>query len=328
LLTLVNSINQQFADFSRGEDMGKSDYARAALYGAAVCAFLSGCASSQSAVNPTVGARPLTLQSMTFNYTGGNQTFTVPSGVKKITITANGASGGAGYGFFSEYSAPGGLGGRTKATIPVHSGETLTVVVGGNGADGGFNGGGLGEAYGSDETFGTGGGASDVREGGDKLRDRVVIGAGGGGGGGAGSCLFTTCGYVEGGPGGDGGGLEGQSGASGPGPSGGTGGAGGTQSAGGAGGAGAFHCHGGRGKKGLGGAAAAPCRGGFGGGGGGGYYGGGAGGGGKVHGTSTSLYGGAGGGGGGGSSFAEATATHVHLGTVTSYGNGVIVISW
>src|SRR5690606_20990659 len=107
-------------------------------------------------------------------------------------------------------------GGRAQATVPVTAGETLHVYVGGMGQSlgtgaspgagtGGWNGGG--DVYDfvtppnqSEGISGTGGGASDVRRGGD-LDGRLVVAGGGGGGG-----------YY--GAGGAGGGLDGANGSS------------------------------------------------------------------------------------------------------------------
>jgi hypothetical protein len=74
---------------------------------------------------------------------GLEQSFKVPAGVTQVTIAAGGASGAAGFGYYyGSYAAPGGLGGRVKATIPVTPKERLAIFVGGSGSDGGFNGGG------------------------------------------------------------------------------------------------------------------------------------------------------------------------------------------
>jgi len=86
-----------------------------------------------------------------------------------------------------------GAGGSVKATIPVTPGEKLAIFVGGYGATaGGFNGGGTGGSTGgSGGNGGGGGGASDVRQGGDRLANRVVVAGGGGGsigGAGGGNC--------------------------------------------------------------------------------------------------------------------------------------------
>jgi trimeric autotransporter adhesin len=299
-----------------------------AVQSGAACALLAGCAAPQDLVYPaplTQGAEPLSKK--TFEYTGAEQTFKVPAGVTSITVTATGGSGGAGGGYFGSDSAPGGLAERVKATIAVTPGQRLAIFVGGDGSDGGFNGGGA-----SGPSYGIGGGASDVRRGGDNLGDRIIVGAGGGGGGSDGTCLFTTCGYTPGGPGGPGGGRHGRPGISGGGSGAGTGGGGGSRTAGGTGGTGGGNCNGASGTKGEGGAANTQCgdgSGAFGGGGGGGYYGGGAGGGGDVGGTTTiSEYTDSGGGGGGGSSFAARDATHVHRSEATLPGDGLVVISW
>ncbi len=306
--------------------MRSLSFLRCGLSAGAAFALLSGCGELQSPVNPApLGPHSGTTSKVTFNYTGGEQTFQVPTGVTEITIAASGASGDVGSDYNSKmYSAPGGLGGRVRSTIAVNPGETLAIFVGGSGADGGFNGGGRGGEY-----FGMGGGASDVRRGRDRLADRVVVGGGGGGGGDAGACISTTCGYGEGGVGGNGGGEGGKSGGKAHGPAPGKGGGGATQSAGGqAGLGGASGCegfNGGQSVGGAGGGGGSSC-GDSGGGGGGGRYGGGGGGSGGVSGGSPSKFDGAGG--GGGSSFAEKSATNVYMHTGTRTGDGVVILSW
>ncbi len=212
------------------------------------------------------GGGPTTV---TFTYTGGPQSFTVPPGVTSLSIDAQGAEGGGGPG------APG-LGGDATATIAVASGDAVQVMVGGRGqiGAGGWNGGGAPGASSIPATpSGGGGGGSDTRVGpcaatlSCGLAARAVVAGGGGG--------ADTSGLFAGEAGGAGGGASGGAGSD-PGALGiaGSGGlAGGGGAGGGAGSAGA------PGQGGAGGAAA-----GFGasggGGGGGGYYGGGGGGGG------------------------------------------------
>ena len=259
------------------------------------------------------GAGPAN-HSMTFNYTGAQQNFTVPTGVTHVTVKAYGGGSGSGPG-----------GGYVQATIPVTSGESLAILVGGNpnGATGGFNGGGNG---GGSLGFG-GGGASDVRQGGNALANRVIVAGGGGDAG-------TSISSCQGGAGGAGGGLVGGNGTAG-GCSGGSGGGGGGQSAGGSGGGGAsVGCpHGfGRGKNGtlgIGGAGGPGCgEAGYspGGGGGGGYYGGGGGGGGANTVFPVRVQS-AGGGGGGGSSYTEPSAGNI-INQQGGSTRGVIIISW
>jgi hypothetical protein len=252
----------------------------------------------------------------TFNYTGAQQNFTVPEGVTQIVIQASGAGGGIG---LARESAAGGF---VKASIPVTSSESLAVFVGGmgnsctiqgcsgsDGAAGGFNGGGDG--------FGGGGGASDVRQGGSALGNRVVDAAGGGGG----SDLELACVLMNrGAPGGRGGDFVGGRGGGVP-----YAGHGGTQNSGGRSGRSTQKKHRGTdGAEGIGGNGD-----GAGGGGGGGYYGGG---GGSYFFRSCPDGQGAdgySGGGGGGSSYVEKSATHVTmLRGGGSTGNGVVVISW
>jgi hypothetical protein len=249
--------------------------------------------------------------SQTFKYTGTEQDFSVPSGVTRVTVVARGGGTPSGdYGSSGPYFT-GSNGGLIQATISVKPGERLAIFVGGKGrlgvagagGIGGFNGGGTGGVgvnYGYFQDGGCGGaGASDVRVGGDRLRNRVLV-AGGGGGPGIGG------GFYGGGAGGLGGGKIGGPGGSGyPGNPSGFGGLGGTQSAGGAGGPGGDRSGF---PPGVPGDPGALGRGGLGGG---------------QQGVS------GGGGGGGGSSFIEHGATHVkNIQSGGTAGNGKIVISW
>lgn len=255
-----------------------------------------------------VGAAP---QSESFDEPGSYD-WVVPDGVTSVTVDAFGAAGGGIN--YSTNPVPGGLGGRTIATISVTPGETLQVNVGGEGqtyddgdpALGGANGGGDAGSYGA----GAGGGASDVRRGGTGLGDRVVVAGGGGGGGGDNACEPAPGGAgggdapTAGGPsGGAGGGQPGGSGA---------GGAGGTAGIGGAAGS--------AGTAGVGGSGA-PSPGGPGGGGGGGWFGGGGGGG-----TGDPFQDGAAG--GGGSAFVVEGATGVSYENGTRAGDGLVVLTW
>ena len=221
--------------------------------------------------------------SVNFAFTGGIQTFTVPSTlcVSTVTFVIRGAKGGGG----------GGLGAAIQATYAVTAGQVFQIMVGGAGtqgaASGGFNGGGAGQASTGSAAYSSygGGGASDVRIAPFALANRILV-AGGGGGAGGGSS--SVCG----------GAANCNNGAAGCNTYG-SGGGGGTQAAGGVGGTpwAGTPPGGSPGVLGIGG------QGGLwqtasGGGGGGGYYGGGGGG---NDGCCTGANGG--GGGGGGSSF-------------------------
>ena len=241
----------------------------------------------------------ITAQTVTFNFTGSVQTYTVPPSVTTINVTVLGAKGGTGP------SAMGGLGGSVQATIPVTPGEILNIYVGQVGINNVlssppvYNGGGGVYSYSSGGTAGTGGGASDIRRTPYANNDRLVV-AGGGGGGGYSNTI-----------GGHGGGLIGQDGvtiSNWPNANG----KGGTQSVGGAGGIACCSCpsyttsgtfaQGGNGSgDGAGG-----------GGGGGGYYGGG--------GACFS-------GGGGGSSYTNQTVTAVVHAQGFQNGAGQVVIT-
>jgi len=123
-----------------------------------------------------------------YGYTGGEQTFTVPSGVTSVQVIAIGAAGGADY-----LGNPGGEGEKVTGPLTgLKGGQTLYVEVGqqpdtattgaGFNLPGSFNGGG-GPGYGGDA--GAGGGASDVRtiSSADtgSLASRLIVAGGGGG---------------------------------------------------------------------------------------------------------------------------------------------------
>ncbi len=237
--------------------------------------------------------------SQTFNFTGGPQSFTAPV-TGTYTFDVYGARGGN---VTSYYPTNGGLGGRAQGTTTLTAGQIINLYVGGQGQDrmgnhpygtctfvpGGWNGGGANRSAGNGTP---GGGASDIRVGGNALANRIIVAGGGGG-----------CGWSYA-AGGHGGGLTGNNGTNSPN-------SGGTQVAGGALANSGGPCGVTAGTLGQGGDGSGWSAGG--GGGGGGYYGGGG--------------GGYNNGGGGGSSFVGG----VNGGTTTTgvqNGNGQIIISW
>ena len=234
--------------------------------------------------------QPLQNATVTFAATGAPQSYTVPAGVTRLTVTATGAQGGSssiasGSG---SVTVPGGQGARVQTTLPVVPGEILAVYVGKvgasliyrGGAPGGYNGGG---SVSPGNTGSGGGGATDLRRGSTKL----LVAAGGGG----------AAGFINNGNGGGGGAPNGENGGAGGGGSG----TGATQTAGGSFG----------GSLGQGGSN----NGDFSGGGGGGYYGGGGGGGGGI------------GPGGGGSSWVDPTGTATTMTAAANPGNGALTIT-
>ncbi len=253
--------------------------------------------------------------SVTFNYTGAVQYYTVPSCVTSIQVTCAGAQGGGTAG-----NSPGGRGSIMTGTIAVVPGQILEIRVGGQGAQvtGGWNGGGNGTSILPGNTNNTaswgGGGASDVRIAPYALAQRLVVG-GGGGGTAAQSGQYTI-------PGGNGGCVNGLVG--GGSPFTGTGGGGGTQAAPGAGGPPWGPAAWGSAGIGPVGGTGAPfynnIAGTGGGGGGGGYFGGGGGG---ADGCCPSANGGAGG--GGGSSYALNQVSCIQ-GATGNTGNGYVTI--
>lgn len=120
-----------------------------------------------------------------FEYTGAVQSLTFPAGTYKLEVW--GAQGG------TISNTAGGKGGYSVGTLTLTSKTKLYIYVGGKGVDltdtiglkvGGFNGGG--NSYTSNVTnnsCGSGGGASDIRIGQDSLYARVIVAGGGGGAG-------------------------------------------------------------------------------------------------------------------------------------------------
>ncbi|GAA4355356.1 hypothetical protein GCM10023185_18110 [Hymenobacter saemangeumensis] len=153
--------------------------------------------------------QPYQGPTVTFNFTGGVQTYTVPAGVTQLSVAARGAQGGSnGGGYY------GGSGALVQATLTVTPGETLSLYVGGAGSPapfaaggGGYNGGGNG-SYSGGNRGGGGGGATDIRRGGTAFTNRVVVAAGGGGGGTYGSGGATGAGGAGGAPNGANGGSS------------------------------------------------------------------------------------------------------------------------
>jgi hypothetical protein len=272
-------------------------------------------------------------QSLTFNYTGSSQSWTVPNCLTSVNIDATGGSGGNSA---SPKVGLGGLGGRVQATLSVTPGQLLTIYVGSAGVsctvnnNGGFNGYDYGGSalcatatsstspYGPYPYSGTGGAESDIRVSPNTDSDRILVAGAGGGAG------FNYNGPND--NGGPGGGLTAGNAAPTSSPALGTAdgiGLGGTQTAGGAAAnlPGLEDTPGGIGGTGYGGSAYCyqstaspitygPC----GGGGGGGWYGGGS---------------GCWGGGGGGSSYVN-PALGMNVVHTQGYqtGNGYVKISW
>lgn len=232
----------------------------------------------------------------TYSYTGAVQFWQVPPGVNAVQVDLDGAQG------YGSGSPSGGLGGHIHAVLRVTPGETLEINVGGQN---GYNGGGAGTG-----ALFSGGGASDIRQGGSSLINRTLVAGGGGASGQSGD-------LGPGGSGGAGGNTRGEDGIEQP-----FGGRGGSQTAGGAGGqrSGIYALNGNSGALGVGGASVGES-----GGGGGGYYGGGSGGtqdADESSGATTGQFGG-----GGGSSYADPTATEVTYTRGYRAGNGFVKLA-
>jgi ASPM-SPD-2-Hydin domain-containing protein len=291
------------------------------------CALIASAAMALPAHAAIVGTSSVGgLQTRSFSYTGGAQLFTVPTGVTRLRITADGAAGGTGQGGGGAAGGSGGLGGRVSETVTTFAGQQLQVDVGGTGQDaqvagvpgnggsaagGTANGGSGGTGYATDLAGGGSGGGGGAATEVDVLPNpvtgvaghTVAVAGGGGGGGGAGAIV----------------GYNGGAGAPGSNPaSSGTGGSGLGAGGGGQGGT-SVHTYGDNG-----GSAGFGTDAGGGGGAGGGYSpaGGGGGGGGAAGGA------GEGGGGGAGGGLSFGVSTTATFGHAPVAGNGEVTLSW
>ncbi len=132
--------------------------------------------------NPTPNCSAGSTCTISFAFTGDFYSWTVPSGVTSLTVDLYGAQGGSG-------GSAGGRGGRVQGTLAVTPGATIYIYVGGQS---GYNGGGAaGTGAGATLSAFPGGGATDIRIGGQTLNNRVVV-AGGGGGAGRNNCTGQT----------------------------------------------------------------------------------------------------------------------------------------
>ncbi len=98
---------------------------------------------------PPVGTNPcVNINNKTFIYAGSIQSFTIPAGVSKMTITTYGAQGGD----VNSPVASGGLGAIMSGTFAATSGNVLNILVGGKAATGGYGAGGGGGTFVWDST--------------------------------------------------------------------------------------------------------------------------------------------------------------------------------
>lgn len=171
-------------------------------------------APHSNAATTSCGAGTCTV---TFDFSGGEETWTVPF-TGDFTLEVWGAQGGGG----TSYYGNGGAGGYAKGTATLTSGATLYVNVGQVGAisdtQTSFNGGGKGDKAGGNGPGGGGGGATHIATMSGRLSalsastSNVLIVAGGGGGAG-GSTNASWSAYAA--NGGYGGGASGGAGVNG-----------------------------------------------------------------------------------------------------------------
>ena len=136
----------------------------------------------QASADPTPSCDATTC-TVSFGTAGTTQQWNVPPGVSTITVTMAGGSGGS-----SAAGGVGGAGGQMVATVPVSSGENLSILQGTSAFPGGdFGGGGApGGVGGPESTGGWGGGGSFVFETNPTSTLLLAVGGGGGAGGNSG----------------------------------------------------------------------------------------------------------------------------------------------
>lgn len=129
------------------------------------------------------------IATLKYDYTGNTQTFTAPAD-GDYTLEVAGAQGGDHPSTSKENATSiGGQGGTSKGTIHLKAGETLYIEVGNkpsgyngsyNGSDSGWSGVAANGIY-VEGSLVAGGGATDIRKGGNGIDNRVIVAGGGGG---------------------------------------------------------------------------------------------------------------------------------------------------
>ena len=129
------------------------------------------------------------IATLKYDYTGNTQTFTAPAD-GDYTLEVAGAQGGDHPSTSKENATSvGGQGGTSKGTIHLKAGETLYIEVGNkpygyngsyNGSDSGWTGIAAGGTYVGGSIV-AGGGATDIRKGGNGIDNRIIVAGGGGG---------------------------------------------------------------------------------------------------------------------------------------------------
>lgn len=129
------------------------------------------------------------IATLKYDYTGNTQTFTAPAD-GDYTLEVAGAQGGDHPSTSKENATSvGGQGGTSKGTIHLKDGETLYIEVGNKpyGYNGSYNGSDSGwTGIAADGTYVggsmvAGGGATDIRKGGNGIDNRIIVAGGGGG---------------------------------------------------------------------------------------------------------------------------------------------------
>ena len=132
--------------------------------------------AATAAVTVSGASTGRSASTVSFSSTGAPASWTVPAGVTRVRVVAEGGDGV--HSFAPEDRARGAV---VSTTLRFSPGDVLDIRVAraADGNIGGYNGGG--SAAGADAFAGGGGGATDVRRGGSQLANRVVVAGGGGG---------------------------------------------------------------------------------------------------------------------------------------------------
>jgi len=196
----LTSHPEEAIEVARATGVRRRRWATTAVLGSVVALALAGCSSSTSGTGAAalVGSTPSQASadsgSVTFSYTGHEQTWTVPTGVTSVSFEVGGGRGGSTESNVMSFAQPG-SGAVVIGTVPVTPGQVMTIAVGGDGGGGaggwgdlGMSGGPANTAKPSDRSGGSGGGATMValaNADGSDWHQVVVAGGGGGQGGGS-----------------------------------------------------------------------------------------------------------------------------------------------
>jgi hypothetical protein len=136
--------NSTLASITGGQGTTSATITNSATTGTyTICVYASNACGNSATSCLTVTSINCTHSTVTFSYSGAITTWTVPACITQITITAKGAQGGGS----STYALSGGLGASMQGTFTVAGGSVLSILVGGQGGTGLYQGGGGGGSF-------------------------------------------------------------------------------------------------------------------------------------------------------------------------------------